>query len=108
MEGQIKVILVGVDNVFLGVRNENNEIPYSVRTLKKIGEPVTLSVHKKDNAYLNVNNDPISQTVLKRIIENPGHPELYTAGKLQLELVFNESEGIGFQENAGAGNIPNE
>ncbi|CAG8838465.1 2898_t:CDS:1, partial [Racocetra persica] len=31
--------VVGIDNVFLGVRNANNEIPYSVGTLKKIEEP---------------------------------------------------------------------
>ncbi|CAG8852787.1 40832_t:CDS:2, partial [Gigaspora margarita] len=90
----------GLDNVFLGVRNANNEIPYSVGTLKKIGEPVMLSVQKKDDAYLSVNNDPISPTVLKKIIENPGRPELYSAGKLRLELVFNESGGLGFQENS--------
>ncbi|CAG8808104.1 2268_t:CDS:1, partial [Racocetra fulgida] len=51
------------------------------------------------DAYLSVNNDPNSQIDLKKIIENPGRPELYTAGKLQLELVFNESRGTGFQEN---------
>ena len=34
--------VVGIDNVFLGVRNANNEIPYSVGTLKKIEEPVML------------------------------------------------------------------
>ncbi|CAG8838780.1 35637_t:CDS:2, partial [Gigaspora margarita] len=80
--------VVGVDNVFLGVRSANNEIPYSVGMLKKKGEPVTF-----------VNNNPISQTILKKIIENPGRTELYTtAGKLQLELVFNESGGTGFQE----------
>ncbi|RIB08570.1 hypothetical protein C2G38_2211345 [Gigaspora rosea] len=107
MEGQIKVTLVGVDNVFLGVRNANNEIPYSVETQKNKRTP--LRFHKKDDTYLSVNNDPISQTVLKRIIENPWRPELYTtAGKLQLELVFNESGGTGFQENFGGGNIPNE
>ncbi|CAG8819995.1 18146_t:CDS:2, partial [Dentiscutata erythropus] len=101
IEGQIKVTLVGIDNVFLGVRNTNNEIPYSVGTLKKIEDPVMLSVHKKDDAYLSVNNDPNSKINLKKIIENPGRPELYTAGKLRLELVFNESGGTGFQENFG-------
>lgn len=62
------------------------------------------SIQKKDQKgqCLKVGNTSIN---LDNILGNPQRLYQKTAEGIQLELVFFESGGDGFQENAGAGNI---